>query len=148
MHIRQEAAERRSHRRRRSQPALRQVPWARTVKSPRCGSVRACTTMRGVLMCACVTLLGVLVLTGGEERTDMSPVPFVMGSRYGRSPARLITPRNDSRYGKRSDAGREVRALVCEYTGVGPLYRCVNQNRRLYDKRSRSSEDVERGEQG
>nr|QMS43301.1 ryamide [Grapholita molesta] len=89
-------------------------------------------------LCACAV--------AEDKRAEMSPLPFVLGSRYGRSPGpaapRLLAPRNDrffmgSRYGKRSEpepgpapaagpgAGlSRVRPLLCEYTGVPQLYRC------------------------
>ncbi|KAJ0170394.1 hypothetical protein K1T71_014322 [Dendrolimus kikuchii] len=89
----------------------------------------------------------------------LSPVPFVMGSRYGRSsPARSLSPRNDrffmgGRYGKRSEPPSPVGpprgggALFCRYTGVYPLYRCLPRIKQdHFDKRSsRSSGNKEKG---
>ncbi|CAG9794125.1 unnamed protein product [Diatraea saccharalis] len=91
------------------------------------------------LLCACaLALLALLVLVAADEtvagkRTEsefMSPMPFVLGSRYGRSQPRLISPRNDrffmgSRYGKRSEPpGTLARPLLCAPLG-GALYRCA-----------------------
>ncbi|XP_075988319.1 RYamide [Anticarsia gemmatalis] len=124
----------------------------------------------GAGRCTCAALLlllAVLVSADYDKRSDsaLSPMPFVMGSRYGRSsPPKLIAPRNDrffmgSRYGKRSEgagtraaavwgaaaggaagaggAGGAGAALLCEYTGVFPLYRCVRHDKRdHYDARS------------
>ncbi|CAH0599749.1 unnamed protein product [Chrysodeixis includens] len=97
--------------------------------------------------CACALLL-LLALAACQEdkRAEMSPMPFLMATRYGRSSApRHLSPRNDrffmsSRYGKRSGAGAALavsgeRALLCEFTGVFPLYRCRHKLAR-YDKRS------------
>lgn len=105
-----------------------------------------------------------LAATDFDKRSDteysLSPMPFVMGSRYGRSSGmKFVSPRNDrffmsSRYGKRSEGAEgvaasllegavregggtaEARGLVCEFTGVAPLYRCVgHHNRDHYDAR-------------
>ncbi|XP_063371022.1 RYamide neuropeptides-like [Cydia amplana] len=100
-------------------------------------------------LCACAV--------AEEKRAEMSPLPFVLGSRYGRSPSpaatqRLLAPRNDrffmgSRYGKRSEpdpAGpgtTRVRPLFCEYTGVPQLYRC--ERAPPLDTRRGSDEGVE-----
>ncbi|XP_026742145.1 RYamide neuropeptides-like [Trichoplusia ni] len=93
--------------------------------------------------CACALLLLLAIAAAQEDkRAEMSPMPFLMATRYGRSSApRHLAPRNDrffmsSRYGKRSGVslGGE-RALLCEFTGVFPLYRCRHKLSR-YDKRS------------
>ncbi|CAB3241526.1 unnamed protein product [Arctia plantaginis] len=123
------------------------VPREVCVMCPRRGAV--CAALLLLLL-----LLADLATADLEKRTDMSSMPFVMGSRYGRSsPPKLIAPRNDrffmgSRYGKRSEGtvggGNSVGAtlaggggLLCEYTGVFPLYRCVRHNKRdHYDARS------------
>ncbi|KAJ8707305.1 hypothetical protein PYW08_011439 [Mythimna loreyi] len=109
-------------------------------------------------VCACALLLA-LVLAEHDKRTEMSPMPFLMATRYGRSspPERHLSPRNDrffmtTRYGKRSEAVagagvREARlargaggaggagALLCQFTGVFPLYRCRHKPPH-YHKRS------------
>ncbi|XP_022817118.1 RYamide neuropeptides-like [Spodoptera litura] len=121
-----------------------------------CVRARAC-------VCACALLLA-LVLAEHDKRAEMSPMPFLMATRYGRSspPARHLAPRNDrffmsTRYGKRSDSsggagggalgggaldGGAAQALVCEYTGVWSLYRCRHKPP-LYHKRS-AEETMER----
>ncbi|XP_030019620.1 RYamide neuropeptides [Manduca sexta] len=92
-----------------------------------------------------------------DKRAEMSPAPFVMGSRYGRSPHRLVAPRNDrffmgSRYGKRSEAPSGAagwaagwagsRDLVCEYTGVYSLYRCAYRDHPRVERRSSDEESL------
>ncbi|XP_063631681.1 RYamide neuropeptides [Cydia splendana] len=104
-------------------------------------------------LCACAV--------AEDKRAESTPLPFVLGSRYGRSPGagagpagaqRLLAPRNDrffmgSRYGKRSEPDTvgpgttHVRPLLCEYTGVSQLYRCERAPP-LVDTRS-SDEGVE-----
>ncbi|XP_026756425.1 RYamide neuropeptides-like [Galleria mellonella] len=102
-------------------------------------------------VCALMLLLAALIHADNEKRAEMSPMPFVLGSRYGRSPPRMLTPRNDrffmgSRYGKRSEgaSGSPVSlapaspALLCEFTGLYPLYRCTPPTstiRQLFDNR-------------
>ncbi|PZC78097.1 hypothetical protein B5X24_HaOG202632 [Helicoverpa armigera] len=119
-----------------------------------CVRARAC-----VCACACALLIA-LALAEHDKRAEMSPMPFLMATRYGRSspPARHLAPRNDrffmsTRYGKRSEgistgvrggealgsggaggAGGAGR-LLCEYTGVFPLYRCRHKPP-AYRKRS------------
>ncbi|XP_048001913.1 RYamide neuropeptides-like [Leguminivora glycinivorella] len=108
--------------------------------------------MSWVVWCAAAALCACAVAE--EKRAEMSPLPFVLGSRYGRSPGpagtqRLLAPRNDrffmgSRYGKRSEPdiaapGSHVRPLLCEYTGVSQLYRCE----RAPPLDRRSSDEVE-----
>ncbi|XP_059062567.1 RYamide neuropeptides-like [Achroia grisella] len=98
---------------------------------------------------ALMLLFASLIQADTEKRAEMSPMPFVLGSRYGRSPPRMLTPRNDrffmgSRYGKRSEGAAGVTlasgppTLVCEFTGLYPLYRCTGSTpaiRHLYDTR-------------
>nr|XP_049699897.1 uncharacterized protein LOC126055285 [Helicoverpa armigera] len=114
-----------------------------------CVRARAC-------VCACALLIA-LALAEHDKRAEMSPMPFLMATRYGRSspPARHLAPRNDrffmsTRYGKRSEgistgvrggetglaggAGGAGR-LLCEFTGVFPLYRCRHKPP-AYRKRS------------
>ncbi|CAH0717015.1 unnamed protein product, partial [Brenthis ino] len=53
-------------------------------------------------------IFAALVDANAFKRAEMSASPFVLSSRYGRSPPRMLAPRNDrffmsGRYGKRSD---------------------------------------------
>ncbi|XP_053621672.1 RYamide neuropeptides [Plodia interpunctella] len=95
-----------------------------------------------VLICSAYAEINV------EKRSEMSPVPFVLSTRYGRSPPRVMMPRNDrfffgSRYGKRSEVSMGTSlpppgapTLMCEYTGVYSLYRCKLPNRNTYTDRT------------
>ncbi|GBP89201.1 RYamide neuropeptides [Eumeta japonica] len=90
------------------------------------------------------------------KRAEMASAPFVLGSRYGRAEPspRALAPRNDrffmgSRYGKRSGDSSPLSSLsalllsspgsavgngaglVCEFTGVGALYRCAHRSAQL-----------------
>ncbi|XP_048480882.1 RYamide neuropeptides [Plutella xylostella] len=84
---------------------------------------------------AALWLLLATAAAAQDKRAEIAPAPFVVGSRYGRSPPRVITPRNDrffmgSRYGKRSPPPHPAlppappAAIHCAYTGVAQLYRC------------------------
>ncbi|KAM3955221.1 RYamide neuropeptides [Aphomia sociella] len=103
-------------------------------------------------VCALMLFCAALIEADSEKRAEMSPMPFVLGSRYGRSPPRMLAPRNDrffmgSRYGKRSEGASsaltpDIPALLCEYTGLYPLYRCTAPTqavRQLFDNRFRLS---------
>ncbi|CAH2056548.1 unnamed protein product, partial [Iphiclides podalirius] len=92
-------------------------------------------------VCALVLLCAAFTRCNGLKSAEMSTVPFVLGSRYGRSPPRMIAPRNDrffmgSRYGKRSEnsmltALRSLQSLpqtpsrylssICELPAFAPL---------------------------
>nr|ALM30346.1 RYamide precursor [Chilo suppressalis] len=118
--------------------------------------VRATGGGRGRWRCGvlCGAVLALMTLVAGAAAGDagkraeseyMSPMPFVLGSRYGRSQPRLMSPRNDrffmgSRYGKRSEpwggggtsgAGgggwpaRAAHPLACQPLGDSGLYRCA-----------------------
>ncbi|XP_063835578.1 RYamide neuropeptides-like [Ostrinia nubilalis] len=114
---------------------------------------------RRALVCACAALLlcAARAAPASDKRAEsefMSPMPFVLGSRYGRSQPRLIAPRNDrffmgSRYGKRSEAPLgplplapppPPRTLLCDYTGVFQLYRC-SYTHHSYDNSNRRADD-------
>ncbi|XP_060808764.1 RYamide neuropeptides-like [Amyelois transitella] len=83
-----------------------------------------------------------------EKRAEISPVPFVLSTRYGRSPPRVMMPRNDrfflgSRYGKRSEVSvgsslppQGTPSMLCEYTGVYSLFRCKIPTRGTYEARA------------
>ncbi|XP_072937742.1 uncharacterized protein RYa [Epargyreus clarus] len=90
---------------------------------------------------ACLlALLCAALAVSAVKRAEMSPVPFVLGSRYGRSPSRFITPRDDrseirfflgSRYGKRSEAAGGGAPCDCTRYGLPrPFYdRKLNEER-------------------
>ncbi|KAJ8704406.1 hypothetical protein PYW07_011594 [Mythimna separata] len=128
--------------------------WSRARRRDMCVRARAS-------VCACALLLA-LVIAEDDKRAEMSPMPFLMATRYGRSspPARL--ERKDrfmmyTRYGKRSEAlagasaseGSLMRgvagergaggALLCQFTGVFPLYRC---RRKPPQHHKRSAEEI------
>ncbi|CAH2083878.1 unnamed protein product [Euphydryas editha] len=58
--------------------------------------------------CAVALLCAALANTHAFKRAEMSASPFVLSTRYGRSPPRMMAPRTDrffmnGRYGKRTD---------------------------------------------
>ncbi|CAG9573390.1 unnamed protein product [Danaus chrysippus] len=91
----------------------------------------------------CATLFcAVLISADSFKRAEMSPSPFVLSSRYGRSPQRMMAPRNDrffmsGRYGKRAE-------LVNERDNKYDISDIINTNER--DRYRSGDRDRERQE--
>ncbi|XP_026316485.1 RYamide neuropeptides-like [Hyposmocoma kahamanoa] len=112
-----------------------------------------------LMLCACAALVAVTSVDA-SKKAELAPAPFVMGSRYGRSPPRLLSPRNDrffmgSRYGKRSEplstlVGQGPRSpatatsapLVCDYTGISTLFHCRPAPHSFFGYRSMNEDQL------